>query len=146
NFGAPLSGDGEVPQVDTRARGNAIFQLHDDGPLSYKLIVATIEHVTQAHNHCGAATGTGPVVVFLYPSAPPPQLIPGKSNGILAQGVRTQANVIPRDPSPDCPSGVQTLEDVIELLRTGGAYANVHTTANPPGEIRGQIAEHGPTH
>ena len=41
--------------------------------------------------------------------------------------------------SAACPGGVATLEDVLEKMRTGGAYVNVHTTQFPGGEIRGQI-------
>ena len=78
--------------------------------------------------------------------APPQQLIPGTSNGILNQDVATNADVIARPDSPACPGGVANLEDVIEKLATGGAYANVHTSAFPPGEIRGQIEERGQTH
>jgi hypothetical protein len=31
------------------------------------------------------------------------------------------------------------LEEVIAAIRAGAAYANVHTTPSPGGEIRGQI-------
>jgi hypothetical protein len=34
---------------------------------------------------------------------------------------------------------VANLADVIEKMRTGEAYANVHTILNQPGEIRGEI-------
>lgn len=37
-------------------------------------------------------------------------------------------------------SGTANVEaTVLDALQTGGAYANVHTPTNPPGEIRGQI-------
>jgi CHRD domain len=37
-------------------------------------------------------------------------------------------------------SGMANVDaNVLNALQTGGAYANVHTTANAPGEIRGQI-------
>ena len=32
-----------------------------------------------------------------------------------------------------------TLEDFLDALESGEAYINVHTTANPGGEIRGQV-------
>ncbi|HEY0673651.1 MAG TPA: CHRD domain-containing protein [Longimicrobiales bacterium] len=146
NFGSALSGGEENPPVATQARGNAIFQLSDDGStLHYKLIVANIDNVTQAHIHCGPAGVNGPIVLWLYPSAPPLQLIPGTSNGILNEDDATSADVIARPNSTACPGGVATLADVVAKLANGGAYANVHTSAFPPGEIRGQVEERGPS-
>ena len=144
NFLTPLSGKEEVPPVATKAVGLAGFQLSRDGSeLTYKLIVANIDNVTQAHIHCGTFGVNGPIVLWLYPAAPPATLIPGRTNGILGEGTATNANVIPRPDSPACPGGVANLADLVEKLKNGGAYANVHTTANPPGEIRGQIEQLG---
>lgn len=62
NFVAPLSGDQEVPPVETNATGLAKFKLNKAGDaLSYKLNVANIEDVTQAHIHCGTADVNGPI-------------------------------------------------------------------------------------
>lgn len=144
NYGAQLSGDQETTPVETDARGTAIFQLSRDGTeLSYRLIVSNIDNVTQAHIHCGPAGVNGPIVVWLYPSAPPLSLIPGRTDGVLNSGVATDANVIARPDSPACPGGVADLDDVVAKLQSGGAYANVHTTAHPPGEIRGVISPRG---
>lgn len=140
NFRAHLSGEGEIPAVDTQAQGQAIFQLSKDGSaLSFKLIAANIEDIAQAHIHCGASDVNGPVVVFLYPDGPPAQLIPGRFDGVLAQGTRTNANIIPRPDSAACPGGVANFDDLIAKIRSGDAYVNVHTLENPGGEIRGQI-------
>lgn len=140
NFRAHLSGQEEVPSVDTRATGQAIFQLDKDGDeLQFKLIAANINDVTQAHIHCGAAGVNGPVVLFLYPDAPPPQLIPGRFSGVLSQGTRTNADLLARPDSEVCPGGVANFDELIAKMRSGEAYVNVHTTANPGGEIRGQI-------
>jgi hypothetical protein len=98
----------------------------------FQLNVANIENVTQAHIHLAPAGVNGPVVVWLYPAAPPAVLIPGRSNGVLAAGVITEANLV----------GLladQTLDDLIAEIETGNAYVNVHTSQFPPGEIRGQI-------
>lgn len=136
NFIAPLSGGEEVPPVDTNARGVAILQLSKDGTqLSYKLIVANIQNVTQAHIHCGAAGVNGPVVAFLFGFDPAGV----SSNGVLAEGTITAANVIPRPDSPACPGGVANFDDLLAKMRSGDAYVNVHTIAYPGGEIRGQI-------
>lgn len=133
NFRAHASGREEVPAVETRAQGSATFKLADDGEsISYRLIVANIHNVTQAHIHRAPAGTNGPVVVWLYPSAPPSQLIPGRSQGVLAEGTFTAADL-------RGPLAGQSLSDLAADLRAGNAYVNVHTTARPPGEIRGQI-------
>jgi hypothetical protein len=139
-FVAPLSGGEEVPPVATNATGVATFKLSaDETELRFRLVVANIHNVTQAHIHCGAAGVNGPVVLFLYPEGPPPVLIPGRFQGVLASGTRTGADVIPRPDSPECPGGVANLDDLVAKMRSGDAYVNVHTSQHPPGEIRGQI-------
>lgn len=139
-FHARLSGHAEVPPVASDAVGQALFRLNDDGEaLHYRLLVRNIIDVTQAHIHCGPRGENGPVVAFLYPDAPPAQLIPGLFSGLLAQGVRTDANIVPQPDSPVCPGGVANLHDLISQMRHGNTYVNVHTLANPAGEIRGQI-------
>lgn len=137
NFVAPLSGEQEVPSADTKATGNAVFQLKGE-ELHYRLIVANIQNVTMAHIHLAPAGENGAVVAWLYPSGPPPQLIPGRTSGILATGVITTADL-----TGPLGMGVGTLEDLLEAMRTGDAYVNVHTSQFPAGEIRGQIKAAG---
>lgn len=116
--------------VDSRAQGQATFRLSADGSeLSYRLVAANIVDVRMAHIHHAATNG---VMVWLYPDAPPPQLIPGRFGGVLATGVITAADL----------RGVLaggSLEDLVALMRTDGAYVNVHTSAYPGGEIQGTI-------
>ena len=133
NFRAHLSGGEEVPPVDTRAQGQAVFQLSRDGSeLSYRLIVANIQNVTQAHIHMAPRGENGPVVAWLYPEGPPAELIPGRFNGVLATGTITADDLV----GPLAGAG---LEDLIEAMLAGDLYVNVHTSQFPPGEIRGQI-------
>jgi hypothetical protein len=133
HFHAHLTGDEEVPPRDTRAQGNAIFKLSKDGTeLEYKLIVANIENVTQAHIHLAPAGQNGWIVVWLYPEGPPAQLIPGRSSGPLGTGVITADDLVG-------PLAGGSLEDLTEALRAGNGYVNVHTSQFPPGEIRGQV-------
>ena len=133
SFRAHAHGGEEVPPVDTNAQGQATFQLSRDGDeISYKLIVANIVDVTQAHIHQAPAGVTGGIVVWLYPSEPPAELIPGRSQGVLAEGVITEADLV------GALDGMG-LAALVDDLRGGNAYVNVHTSANPPGEIRGQI-------
>jgi hypothetical protein len=133
-FRAHLTGDQEVPAVDTRAQGQAQFWLSDDGSeLRYRLNVANIEDVLMSHIHMAAAGVNGPVVAWLYPPGPPPQLIPGRFSGVLATGVVTDAQLTG-------PLAGMTLADLLAAMSAGDTYVNVHTTANPGGEVRGQIS------
>jgi len=142
-FVAPLNGAEEVlPNgtvgVDTLARGVAIFQLNADGSeLSYRLIASNIQNILQAHIHCctGPGLNTG-VSVFLYPDAPPAQLIPGRHSGVLATGTITAADIL----SPvELTSADDPLAALVEQIVAGNAYVNVHTSQFPTGEIRGQL-------
>lgn len=125
---ASLKGGNEVPEVDTNAQGQAIFKLSKDGSeLHYKLIVANIENVTQAHIHLGPADANGGVVAFLYGF----ELIEGRTQGVLAQGTIMDADVIG--------ALAGDLESLVAEMRAGNTYVNVHTIQNPGGEVRGQI-------
>lgn len=137
NFTAHLSSDQEVHLVESRATGQVKFQVSKDGQsVSYKLIVANIQNVTMAHIHLAPAGSNGPVAVWLYPSTPPMQLIPGRTDGILAQGTFTKEDF---NFTPTAPLNGEEMSSLVELLQAGTAYVNVHTTAYPAGEIRGQI-------
>ena len=132
-FVAPSSGAQEVPPNDSRARGQTVFRLSADGEeLHYRLIVANLDGVTQAHIHLAPVGVNGPVVAWLYPSAPPAQLIPGRSSGVLATGEITAADLVG-------PLAGQPLSALIDEMKAGNTYVNVHTSQFPPGEIRGQI-------
>lgn len=136
NFRAHLSGAEEVPPVDTKATGQSTFQLDTDATeLRYRVTVANIEDVTQAHIHCGATGVNGPVVAFLFG----PDADGTSPNGILAQGTLTDADVIPLADSAACPGGVANFAEMVDKIRSGNAYVNVHTQQWPGGEIRGQL-------
>ena len=135
NFRAHLSGDQEVPLPNSSlAQGQANFQLSKDGTeLSYKLIVANLEDLHMAHIHLAPAGSNGGVVVWLYPSAPPAVMLPGTTNGILAEGVIRAGNL--RGALANKP-----LSALIDAMSAGNTYVNVHTMLFPGGEIRGQIS------
>lgn len=132
-FTAHLDGAQEVPAVETAARGEAVFRVSRDGTeISYRLIVANLHDVLMAHIHVADAGVNGPVVVWLYPSAPPPALIEGRSSGVLATGVITEGSLVG-------PWTGEPLETLIDAMRNEAVYVNVHTLAFGGGEIRGQI-------
>jgi CHRD domain len=141
NAAVPLSGDEEVPATATRARGTAIFHLSADGSaLNYKLIVANIENVVQAHIHIEAAGVNGPIGVFLFGPVAPDG---GRANGPIAEGTLTAADFIG-------PLAGMSMAALIAQMQAGNAYVNVHTDDGldpgntgpgdfPGGEVRGQI-------
>ncbi len=134
-FEAELSGAQEVPAVDTRVKGEASFEVDDDYmSIEYSVKVKTrgeagvgLLGVAGAHIHCAPAGQNGPVVAFLA----------GVVNGGLDGTVKfsatlTGANIV----NPACGA---TIADLVNSMSNGLTYVNVHSLANPSGEVRGQI-------
>src|SRR5262245_28104680 len=138
---APLSGGEENPPNDSKARGNATFDVSEDGSqITYKLIVANINNVVASHIHIGPVGTNGPVVAFLFGTAAPGG---GRSDGVLAQGTITAANLVG-------PLTGHPLSELLDAMQAGNAYVNVHTNDGvappntgpgdfPGGEIRAQV-------
>lgn len=127
NFRAVLTGANEVPPVQTTTTGEAVFEVTANG-VEFTLTVNNGVDVTQAHIHIGSPTENGPVVAFLFGPVPAGTDI----NGVLAMGTLTADDLVgDLDGRP--------IDDLIEDLRQGNIYVNVHTLAHPSGEIRGPI-------
>ena len=145
-FEAKLSGAQEVSPpaplngVDTDTTGKIKVEFSDDlSEADFRLKVRDGFAVTQAHLHCGRAGTNGPVVVFLFGF-----VVGGVDvDGELARGTLTNADIT--DVGADCvPAIGRPVNNIASLAfaaRDGLIYANVHTVANPPGEIRGQLLE-----
>lgn len=141
NFVAHLSARDEVPSNESLATGQAIFHLNADATeLDFKLIAANIENVVAAHIHLGPEGVNGPVVAFLFG---PAAAGGGRSDGVLAQGTITEADLVG-------PLAGQPFSALVEAILGGNAYVNAHTNDGiaptgtgpgdlPAGEIRGQI-------
>jgi hypothetical protein len=116
------------------AHGNAVFVFADDGSdVSYKLVVNDLNDTIMGHIHVAPAPGAnGPIVLWLYPDAAPPLLIPGIFNGLLGGRTATSADLTGN-------AGITTLEQLMAAIEEGRAYVNVHTVAFPGGEIRGTL-------
>src|SRR5712691_1789149 len=130
SFEAELSGDQQVPPVETDASGEAFFQLSEDGQsITFQLSVDDISNVLAAHIHLGAAGTNGDVVAFLYgPKAPGGRPL----EGVIATGTITAASLVG-------PLAGHPLSDLVAAMVGGNTYVNVHTSSFPAGEIRGQI-------
>jgi len=123
-FVTNMTGQQEVPPVDTQAVGEAI--LTQDLPLNqtmhYYVNVTGIQGVTQGHIHSGAEGENGPIVV----SFDSPQ------NEVIQYSNFTASNL-------EGPMEGKTMQDLIAAMKNGSTYINVHTEQNPNGEIRGQL-------
>jgi hypothetical protein len=93
--------------------------------VTYTLTVPTIEATTQAHIHAGAEGESGPVVVPLFAAEG------ASANSINVSGTFGVADLVgPYEGD---------LIGFVTAVNNGTLYVNVHTEANPAGEIRGQI-------
>jgi len=130
-FKAQLSA---AKDAQSRATGEADFQLSADGTsLSYTLSVSNLMNVTMAHIHVASAPGqSGDVAAWLYPAKAPPVLKEGSFTGVLGQGTITAASL-------QGPLANATVADLLDRIKRGLAYVNVHTNQYPGGEIQGTI-------
>jgi hypothetical protein len=136
-----LTGFEEPPAVSSTGEGEFSAQISSDGSaIEYELSYRSLEGtVTQAHIHLGQKGVNGGIAVWLCGT----EAIPGPAG-------------TPRCPTPSgTVSGTITADKVVgpagqglapgefaellRALRAGVTYANVHSTRNPGGEVRGQI-------
>ena len=143
-FRSHLTTANEIPapvNVVGTPEGTLKLKLAPDGEsMRFDLkITDPIEDLLMAHLHVqdpDSPTGlTGPIVVWLYPfGGTAPELIEGQFKGHLSMGVITEASLV----GPLAGNW----EAFLDAIDAGQIYANVHTVANPPGEIRDQVHPH----
>ena len=129
-FTANLHGGNEVPGVVTGSVGTATVTWNTVTKAgTYRVEVYNMPvGTTASHIHAGAAGVGGPVVVnFAVPAG-------GISNDFALSGTFACSDVVPR-----AAQGINSCEDFEQALLLDNTYVNVHSTANPGGEIRGQL-------
>ncbi len=124
DFSATLSGAAEVPPVTTSASGSATVNIITDSEvteINYEVTYTGLSgDLMAAHIHLGAADVAGGVMLPLV-------IGPSPFSGTLKEADLT-------------PTGsVTTFAQAIDAIRAGNTYINLHTAANPGGEIRGQL-------
>jgi len=150
-FKGKLSGYQETPlTINSAGSGEFTAKISKDGPtieyeLTYRdLTTAGTPNVQQAHIHFGRPAISGQIVLFLCTNlAPPagvptPQACPTGPGEHTITGTLTVADVIAR-PTQGIDAGQAGLTEMIEAMRNGAAYANVHTATFPSGEIRARL-------
>ncbi|HYE87291.1 MAG TPA: CHRD domain-containing protein [Vicinamibacterales bacterium] len=129
-FTATLDGGNENPGVVTGSAGTATVTWNTvTNTGTYRVEVYNMPvGTTASHIHTGAAEVNGPVVVnFTVPAG-------GISNDYALTGTFACSDVVAR-----AAQGINSCEDFVQALLLGNMYVNVHSTANPGGEIRGQL-------
>ncbi|MEM4782432.1 MAG: CHRD domain-containing protein [Halalkalicoccus sp.] len=134
SFSTELSGDAEVPPVDTNASGQATFEVSEDGSaVHFEVYIDCIRNVNQGHVHLGSEDENGPVVAWLYPESQEPETMEGLNREfVLAEGTLTEEDLVG-------PFEGESVEALAEAMADGETYVNIHSEQNPGGEIRGQI-------
>lgn len=115
-FDANLDGAQEVPTVVTTAKGVATFTLNPLlNEIEYDIVANGLSGaITGTHIHTGEFGVTGGVLIDI-------------SAGI--NGNRIMGTI----------TGAAVTSSLINAMLSGETYVNIHTAANPDGEIRGQI-------
>ncbi len=92
--------------------------------------------VVQAHIHLGKVHVAGGVMVFFCSNNNVPNVQPCPTDGGTVTGMITAASVLAVTGQHVTAGDFDALTDA---LNSNTAYANIHTTAFPAGEIRGEI-------
>jgi hypothetical protein len=146
-FNATLRGINETPgPVATQGSGSFHATLSADGTtISYTVTYNNLNaQVTQSHIHFGLSKETGGIMIWLCQTAaaPAPATDPGvptcpdTTSGTVS-GTVTAANVVGPNGQGITPGA--DFAKVVQAMREGAAYANVHSTRSPSGEIRGPV-------
>ena len=127
-FTAELSGENELPPVNTDANGTITIQGSNQS-LNYQLELSDMTNVTAAHIHFGNDDENGKIVVPLLQSNSPSGLeVETLGGNFTDEAVQGPLTGLP-------------LEQLIGFMGNGSTYVNVHSSEFPLGEIRGQIEE-----
>jgi hypothetical protein len=146
-FHAVFSGFNEVGALNAQSgailsEGRATLELElnrADQTISFVLKYSGLSApVTQSHIHFGKVHMAGGVMVFFCSNlaSAPAGTQPCPANGGTVTGTLSAANVI-----GPAAQGVLAgnFDAIVDALESNTTYANLHTTAFPAGEIRGEI-------
>jgi hypothetical protein len=142
-FAANLTGFEEIPSESTPGRGTFRARIVSGNTIHYTLHYEGFEQPAEgstlfSHIHFGQRGVTGGVSAFLCGGDGKPPCTPTQGT---FEGDIVAANVVGPTGQGIAPG---EMAELIRAMRKGYAYANVHTTANVAGLIRGQIGRgHG---
>jgi CHRD domain len=139
NVSTRLSGFSESPPILTAGSGSFQATVHGTS-LTYTLSFSNLSSAaTQSHIHFAQAGVNGGVFLFLCGSGVTPG--PAGTPTCPAGGGTVTRSVTAADILGLPLQGVAAgdFAGAVQIIRSGDAYVNVHTTSHPAGEIRGQV-------
>ena len=137
-----LTGFNEVPVVSTVATGTFEARVAPDGEsFDWTLTYSDLENdSTQAHIHVGQPDVNGGISVWLCnrtatpPAGVTPEVCPLR--GGTVSGTADATDVV--GPASQLITAGE-FDELLDAIRAGNAYVNVHSTGVPTGEIRSQV-------
>jgi CHRD domain-containing protein len=138
--GDPMVGYAENNDVSTTGVGSFEAKLTDDGSLHYVLSYSGLEgNVLQAHVHFGKTALNGGISYFLCTN------LNAATDDDCPQAGTVEGDIDAADVIGPTAQGIEVgnLAEIVAAMRAGHAYANVHTSKWPGGEIRAQINDKG---
>lgn len=141
-FREQLTGYEETPlAVSTSGTGQAQVRIHDRREeISFRVSYHRLEgEVTQAHIHFGSRGQTGGVTAFLCTNLGngPEGTQPCPASPATITGTITPDDVVGAAADQGLAAG--EFDELVDAIRAGATYVNVHSTLHPVGEIRGQL-------
>ena len=124
-FMANLTGQEEVPPVNSNATGNVQLTVQGEEGIDYTVNVTSIRGVTEGYLHLGQKGENGLIVFTLFRPDAPVDLV-------------SENETISEDEFVGPLKG-KSISDLTTAMGNGSIYANIHTQENPNGEIRGQV-------
>jgi hypothetical protein len=160
SFSTTLNGYQETPvTINSAGSGEFAAKINKDGTeiqyvLNYRDLAT---NVLQSHIHFGRPGLSGGIVLFLCTNlTPPPAGVPVPpacpqapvgGDTATVTGTLTAANLLVPNvanvslPTQGIDPGAAGFAEIVQAIRNGAAYANVHTSKVPSGEIRGALGK-----
>jgi hypothetical protein len=140
-FTAKLIGHNETPAVHTAGHGTLSLTVNSNNTLSYTLTYSGLNTAAiLAHVHFGQPNVAGAVSFFLCGGGTKPACPAGTTSAGTVTGTVAASDVMAITTQG---MAAGDLSAIVAEMRAGFAYANVHTTTSPAGEIRGQLRPRG---
>jgi hypothetical protein len=142
-FREQLTGYEETPvALSTTGNGQARIEIEDrDDEIDYRVSYSGLEgDVLQAHIHFGATAQSGGISVFLCTNLGNG---PAGTQECPPAPATVTGTLTPADVIGPAGQGIAAgeFEELVDAIRAGATYVNVHSTLYPAGEIRGQLED-----